>query len=151
MASVYRATQAGGMNTTESQSESHIEAEIPGDGGHGNGGGDGDGGHGGGSANNGNHAGAGSAWSLRPGGSSLPDLRQLRRPVDDRMIAGVASGIARYLNVDVNLVRIAFVVLAFVGGAALPLYLAGWLLIPEDGAAQSIAGELVSSLENRPR
>lgn len=129
------------MNTTESQSESHIEAETPGDGGHGDGHGNGDGSHGG----------AGSAWSTRQGGPSLPDLRQLRLPVDDRMIAGVASGIARYLGVDVNLVRIAFVVLAFVGGAALPLYLAGWLLIPEDGAAQSIAGELFSSLENRPR
>ena len=137
MASLYRATHAGDMNTTESQSESHIEAEVPGDGG--------------GSANNGGHGGTGSAWSVRQGGYSVPDLRHLRRPVDDRMIAGVASGIARYLNVDVNLVRIAFVVLAFVGGAALPLYLAGWLLIPEDGAAQSIAGELFSSLENRPR
>jgi phage shock protein PspC (stress-responsive transcriptional regulator) len=137
MASVYRATQAGAMNTTESQSESHIEAETPGGGG--------------GSASNGGHGSAGPAWSTRQGGPSLPDLRQLRRPVDDRMIAGVASGVARYLNVDVNLVRIAFVVLAFVGGAALPLYLAGWLLIPEDGAAQSIAGELFSSLENRSR
>lgn len=84
-------------------------------------------------------------------GSGLPDLRELRRPVGDRMIAGVAAGIARYLGVDVNLVRIAFVVLAFVGGAALPLYVAGWLLIPEDGADQSIAGALFSSLENRAR
>ncbi len=75
----------------------------------------------------------------------------LRRPVDNRMIAGVAAGIARYLGVDTNIVRIAFVVLAFVGGAALPLYVAGWLLIPEDGADQSIAGELFSSLENRSR
>jgi phage shock protein C len=141
MASLSRATQAEDMNTTESQSESHIEAETPADGG---------GSANSGSANGGGH-GAGQAWSTRPTGSSLPDLRQLRRPVDDRMIAGVASGIARYLNVDVNLVRIAFVVLAFVGGAALPLYLVGWLLIPEDGAAQSIAGELFSSLENRPR
>jgi phage shock protein PspC (stress-responsive transcriptional regulator) len=84
-------------------------------------------------------------------GSGLPGLRELRRPVGDRMIAGVAAGIARYLGVDVTLVRIAFVVLAFVGGAALPLYVAGWLLIPEDGADQSIAGELFSSLENRAR
>lgn len=84
-------------------------------------------------------------------GPGLPDLRELRRPVGDRMIAGVAAGIARYLGVDVNLVRIAFVVLAFVGGAGLPLYVAGWLLIPEDDADQSIAGELFSSLENRAR
>ncbi len=128
------------MNTTESQSESHIEAETTGDGGHGEA-----------SAHSGTSGSTGSAWTTRQGGPSLPDLRELRRPTNDRMIAGVASGIARYLGVDTNLVRIAFVVLAFVGGAALPLYLAGWLLIPEDGAAQSIAGELFSSLENRPR
>ena len=63
----------------------------------------------------------------------------LSRPVHDRMLAGVAAGIARYLNVDVTVVRILFAVLAVFGGAALPIYLAGWLLIPEDGADQSIA------------
>ena len=40
---------------------------------------------------------------------------------------------------------------AFLGGAAVPVYILAWLLIPEDGAAQSIAGELFSSLENRSR
>ena len=63
----------------------------------------------------------------------------ISRPVHDRMLAGVAAGIARYLNVDVTVVRIVFAVLTVVGGAALPIYLAGWLLIPEDGADQSIA------------
>ena len=63
----------------------------------------------------------------------------LERPVHDRMLAGVAAGVARYLNVDVTVVRIVFAVLTVVGGAALPIYLAGWLLIPEDGADQSIA------------
>lgn len=123
------------MNTTESQSESHFEAEPPGDSGHGDRNGDG----------------GSSAWSTRQGAPSLPDLRALRRPVHDRMVAGVCSGVARYLGVDANLVRIGFVLLAFVGGAALPLYLAGWLLMPEDGASQSIAGDLFSSVENRRR
>ena len=63
----------------------------------------------------------------------------LSRPTHDRMLAGVAAGIARYLNVDVTVIRIVFAVLTVVGGAALPIYLAGWLLIPEDGADQSIA------------
>jgi phage shock protein PspC (stress-responsive transcriptional regulator) len=63
----------------------------------------------------------------------------LSRPVHDRMLAGVAAGIARYLNVDVTVVRILFAVLAFFGGAAIPIYLAGWLLIPEEGEDQSIA------------
>ena len=75
----------------------------------------------------------------------------LSRPVDDRMLGGVASGIARYLRVDVTVVRIIFAVLALMGGAGIPLYLAGWLLIPEEGAEQSIASEFVSSLQSRSR
>jgi phage shock protein PspC (stress-responsive transcriptional regulator) len=77
--------------------------------------------------------------------------RELSRPVDDRMLAGVASGVARYLSVDVTLVRIVLAVLVFVGGAGVPIYLAGWLLIPEDGADRSIASDLIGSLENRSR
>jgi phage shock protein PspC (stress-responsive transcriptional regulator) len=76
--------------------------------------------------------------SHAPHDDSRP-AQTLGRPVHDRMLAGVAAGIARYLNVDVTVVRILFAVLAVVGGAALPIYLAGWLLIPEDGADQSIA------------
>ena len=71
----------------------------------------------------------------------------LQRPVDDRMLAGVASGAARFLGIDVLLVRIAFVVLCFAGGLGLPLYLASWLLIPEEGAQQSLAADLIRSLQ----
>jgi phage shock protein PspC (stress-responsive transcriptional regulator) len=58
------------------------------------------------------------------------------------MLAGVASGLADYFDVDPMLVRIGFVVLTLVGGLAVPLYLAGWLLIPEEGADLSVAEEL---------
>ncbi len=78
-------------------------------------------------------------------------LSELRRPVQGRLLGGVAAGLARYLGADINLVRIGFVLLAFLGGAAVPVYILAWLLIPEDGAAQSIAGELFSSFENRSR
>ena len=65
------------------------------------------------------------------------------------MIAGVASGIARYLGADVTAVRIILAVLAFVGGAGVPIYLAGWLLIPEEGAEQSIVGSFLQSRQTR--
>jgi phage shock protein PspC (stress-responsive transcriptional regulator) len=78
---------------------------------------------------------------------SLP----LRRPIHDRMLAGVATGIADYLGVDPTIVRIAIVVLTFIGGAGIPLYLAGWLLIPEEGSDQSLASELVQSISARSR
>ena len=66
-------------------------------------------------------------------------------------MAGVAAGLARYLRVDVMIIRLAFVVLAIVGGAGIPLYLAGLLLIPEEGSDQSIVGSLLGSLRARSR
>ena len=50
------------------------------------------------------------------------------------MIAGVASGIARSLNVDPTIVRIAFALLAAFGGGGVLIYVILWLVIPrEDG------------------
>lgn len=69
----------------------------------------------------------------------------LCRPTEDRMLAGVAAGIAQYLDVDPTLIRIAFAVLTLFGGAAVLVYLAGWLLIPEEGSDQSIASSFVQS------
>ncbi|HWF81869.1 MAG TPA: PspC domain-containing protein [Streptosporangiaceae bacterium] len=73
----------------------------------------------------------------------------LYRPVHSRMIAGVAAGIAQYLGVDVNVVRVVLAVLTFVGGAGIPVYLAGWLLIPDESASQSIASQFIGSLQGR--
>ncbi len=68
----------------------------------------------------------------------------LRRPMEDRMVAGVAAGIARHLGVEAAIVRIVLVVLTFAGGAGVPLYLAGWLLIPDEGAELSIASDFLA-------
>src|SRR4051795_6963333 len=61
------------------------------------------------------------------------DLGRLRRSTTDRRVAGVAGGLARHLDVDPLVLRIAFVLLVFFGGAGLILYGACWLLVPEDG------------------
>jgi phage shock protein C len=86
-----------------------------------------------------------------PEGSTYRAPEPLSRPIEDRMLAGVAAGIARYLRVDVTVVRIVFAVLAVIGGAGVPIYLAGWLLIPEEGAEQSIASHFIQSLQARSR
>jgi phage shock protein PspC (stress-responsive transcriptional regulator) len=70
----------------------------------------------------------------------------LTRPTDARMLAGVASGLADYTGVSVILVRIAFVVVTFLGGAGIPVYLACWLLMPAADTGQSIAGNLARDL-----
>jgi phage shock protein PspC (stress-responsive transcriptional regulator) len=72
--------------------------------------------------------------------------RNLVRRKDDRMLAGVASGIAAYLGIDPLLVRIGFAVLTLVGGLGIPLYVVCWLLIPDGGASQSIATDFTSSM-----
>ncbi|GAA4375771.1 PspC domain-containing protein [Nocardioides caricicola] len=59
-------------------------------------------------------------------------VKQLVRPREDRMVAGVCSGVARYLGVDPTLVRLLAVlgvILSF--GTALVAYVAAWILMPE--------------------
>lgn len=59
-----------------------------------------------------------------------PDRPVLRRSREDKVIAGVAGGLGRYLEVDPVILRIAFLVLAFFGGSGILLYLIGWIAIP---------------------
>jgi phage shock protein C len=67
----------------------------------------------------------------------------LHRVMDSRILGGVAAGLSEYLDIDVAVVRIGFVALGLLGGIAIPLYLAGWLLIPEEGSDSTIADELL--------
>jgi len=52
----------------------------------------------------------------------------------DKMVAGVLSGIANYLNMDPTIVRILYVVLsiASIGFPGLLAYLIMWIIIPEE-------------------
>ena len=75
----------------------------------------------------------------------------LRRAYHGRMLAGVAAGIADYLGVDVTIVRVAFAVFTFLGGAGIPAYLACLLLIPEESTDESIASSLLDSLQHGSR
>ncbi len=86
------------------------------------------------------------APTTEPPSGTRPEHNPLRRPFQDRMLGGVAAGLARYTGVDVTIVRIAFVVLTLIGGAGIPLYLAGLLLIPDEGTDQSLAAALLASL-----
>jgi len=69
--------------------------------------------------------------------------RVLRRRGDDRVIGGVASGIADYFNVDPLLIRIGFVGLMVFNGLGLLVYVGAWLFIPTDTDGESIVQRLV--------
>lgn len=56
----------------------------------------------------------------------------LFRSRTDRIIGGVAGGIAASLNTDSSLIRVIFVLLAIFGGGGVLLYLILWIALPED-------------------
>ena len=56
----------------------------------------------------------------------------LFRNESDKMIAGVASGIAAYANIDVTLVRIIFILMVLFGGGGLIVYIIMWIVLPLD-------------------
>ncbi len=62
--------------------------------------------------------------------------RRLYRRRDDRMLGGVAAGLADYLNVDATLVRVIFLLAALTDGVGVLIYLALWLIMPEERARQ---------------
>jgi phage shock protein PspC (stress-responsive transcriptional regulator) len=72
--------------------------------------------------------------------------RPLRRSLQGRLIAGVAGGLADHFDVDVAVVRIVLVALGLTGGLGIPLYVAGWLLVPEEGSDHAVADELLANL-----
>jgi phage shock protein C len=57
--------------------------------------------------------------------------KRLTRNPNDRVIAGVASGVAEYLGFDVTLVRVLFLLLLLPGGLSPLLYVLLWIVMPE--------------------
>jgi phage shock protein C len=69
--------------------------------------------------------------------------RRLTRSNTDRIIAGVAGGIANYLNVDPTLIRLGFVLLVLVGGVSPFIYLILWAVLPSEQWANQPLGQQV--------
>lgn len=74
----------------------------------------------------------------------------LVRPVQGRVFAGVAIGVARYLGISTGLARVLFVVLAVVGGLGVALYLAGWVVIRAEDENEPIAQRLLDNIRTGP-
>lgn len=75
---------------------------------------------------------------VKPGRASRtskanPDQpKRIYRSKTDRMIGGVCGGVAKYLNVDPVIIRIAWALAFFAGGTGVVAYIVGWIIIPED-------------------
>ena len=66
-------------------------------------------------------------------------MKRLYRDRSDVRIAGVCSGIGKYLDLDPTAIRLAFVLLIFIGGGGLWIYLILWIIMPyEPEVEQSV-------------
>lgn len=63
----------------------------------------------------------------------------LARRRDERIVAGVCAGVARWLGVDPIVVRLAACILALANGTGLLLYLVAWVVLPDESAAGETA------------
>lgn len=82
---------------------------------------------------------------------NLTQPRRLTRPHEERWIGGVCAGLGEYFELSPAIYRIAFVVLALAGGTGVLLYLAAWLVIPDEGADDSIAAAALKQRRDSPR
>jgi phage shock protein C len=69
--------------------------------------------------------------------------KRLLRSRSDRMVAGVAGGLAAVFNIDPLLVRLGFVALALFNGFGIMVYLVLWLLTPNEDSVIVDAREQV--------
>jgi phage shock protein PspC (stress-responsive transcriptional regulator) len=60
-------------------------------------------------------------------------MSALVRPRDDRMIAGVCAGLGRRYGLSAGKVRLIFLLSCLLPGPQFLVYLALWVLIPEEG------------------
>jgi phage shock protein C len=59
-------------------------------------------------------------------------VKRLTRSKTQRMVGGVAGGVAEYLNIDATIVRLIWALLSFAYGTGLLAYIIAWIIVPEE-------------------
>lgn len=71
--------------------------------------------------------------------------KKLTRSTTNRVIAGVAGGLAEYFEVDATIIRLIFVLLTVFGGSGVIIYIVLWLIIPHDKYHGEITEESIKA------
>lgn len=66
----------------------------------------------------------------------MEHTKKLYRSCKDRMLGGVAGGLAEYFEVDSTLIRLLFILLLF-SGIGIFAYIFAWIIVPEDPKCKS--------------
>ena len=70
------------------------------------------------------------------------DRRRLERNTDNKMIAGVASGVADFYGLNTSTVRIVWALSILLGGFRVVAYIVMWIVLPESGQERSVAHDI---------
>lgn len=73
-------------------------------------------------------------WIVVPGSKELVEdkkIKKMYRSSEDKVLGGVASGLAAYFGADITLIRLLFVLSIFLGGSGFIIYIILWIITPE--------------------
>ena len=74
--------------------------------------------------------------------------RQLTRSKTNKIVAGVAGGIAAYTGFDLSLTRLITFLVVLLTGIGPILYIAAWIILPEEGSATTGLDKIISSIKS---
>jgi phage shock protein C len=58
--------------------------------------------------------------------------KRLKRSLNDKMLAGVCGGLAKYFEIDSTLIRLGLAFLAIFFGTGLIAYIIMWIIVPKE-------------------
>jgi len=73
--------------------------------------------------------------------------KQLTRSKNNRIVAGVAGGIAEYTGLDLSLTRLITAVVVLFTGIGLVLYILAWILLPEEGSSSTGLDQIMGAIK----
>lgn len=84
-----------------------------------------------------------------PGAFPPFEHKRLYRNEQDKIIAGVASGLANYLHVDPAIIRVVFALLAIFGGSGILVYIIFWIVLPSRSMVTDVRKRLFRDADDR--
>lgn len=93
--------------------------------------------------------GAGTQQNARQPYQATSDSKRLFRSQNDKIVGGVAAGLASYFGIDPSVMRILFVLFTFLGGSGFLVYIILWIVLPPRTLVSNIRKRLYRNPDNK--
>ncbi|MCL2735778.1 MAG: PspC domain-containing protein [Propionibacteriaceae bacterium] len=74
--------------------------------------------------------------------------RQLTRSKTNRVLGGVAGGIAAFTGIDSGIVRLVTALVVILTGVGPILYILAWIILPEEGSSTSGLDSIIAAFKS---